>query len=78
MLDDDNLRKDHIHTIEKKITKNLGLLYCAKLLLNEESFKIIYLPYIRFYLNNANVAQAGTYCTNLKTIQFEKIIFEYH
>ena len=56
MVDDDNLRKDHIHTIEKKITKNLGLLYCAKLLLNEESFKIIYLPYIRFYLNNANVA----------------------
>ena len=42
MRDENITWKDHIHTIEKKGTKNLGLLYHAKQLLNEESLKIVY------------------------------------
>ena len=35
MLDGNVTWKDHMHTIEKKIAKNLGLLYRAKQLLNK-------------------------------------------
>lgn len=42
ILDENASWKDHIHTIEKKGTKNLGLRYHAKQLLNEESLKIVY------------------------------------
>ena len=68
MLDENVTWKDHIHTIEKKIAKNLGLLYHAKHLLNQEPLKIIYFPYIHSYLNYFNNAWASTYYTKLKTI----------
>ena len=41
MLDENIIWKDHIHTIENKTAKSLGLLYRAKQLLNEESLKLI-------------------------------------
>ena len=68
MLDENINWKDHIHTIEKKIAKNLGLLYHTKQLLNEISLKILYFSYIHSYLNYANAAWASTYYTKLKTI----------
>ena len=42
ILDENASWKDHIHTIEKKLAENFGLLYRAKQLLNVESHKIIY------------------------------------
>ena len=83
MLDGSIIWKDHIHTREKKITKNLGLLYRAKQLLNEESLKIIYFSYIHSYLNYDNIAWVSTYYTKLKTIHYQqkhaaRIIFNEH
>ena len=73
ILDENITRKDHIHITEKKIAKILGSLYRAKQLLNEESLKIIYFPYIHSNLNYANVAWAIiTYCTKLKTIHYQQ------
>ena len=72
MLDENIRWKDHIHTIEKKDSKNLGLFYRTKQLLNEKSLKILYLPYIHSCLNYANVAWASTYYTKLKTIHYQK------
>ena len=56
MLDENITWKDHIYTIENKIEKNLGLLYRAKQLLNEESLKITYFSHIHSNLNYVNVA----------------------
>ena len=72
-----------IYDHRKKIAKNLGLLYRAKRLLNEESLKIIYFSYIHSYLNYANVAWASSYSTKLKTIHYQqkhaaRIIFNKH
>ena len=42
MLDENISWKDHIKTIEKKIAKNIGLLYLAKPYLDETTLKTIY------------------------------------
>ena len=57
---------DHIHAIEKKLAKNIGLLYGARQFLDKESLKAIYFSYIHSYLN---IVWASTYFTKLKTIQ---------
>ena len=59
---------------EKKIAKNLGLLYRLKQLLNEEYLNIIYFSYIHSYLNYA-VTWASTYYTKLHAV---RIIFNEH
>ena len=56
MIDENITWKDHIHTIEKKLAKNLGLLYQAKHILDNESLKTIYFSYIHSYLMYANIS----------------------
>ena len=68
MLDEHLSWKDHIHTVENKIAKNLGLLYRANQFLDEHSLKTIYFSYIHSYLNYANLAWASTHLTKLKKI----------
>ena len=70
MLDENISWEEHIRTYETKLAKNIGLLYCAKLLLEEKSLKTIYFAHIHWYLNYANLAWASTYRTKLKTIHF--------
>ena len=66
MLDEHIAWNDHIHAIEKKLAKNIGLLYRARQFLDKESLKTIYFSYIHFYLNYANIALASTYFAILK------------
>ena len=61
--------RDHIHTIENKIAKNIGLLYQGKHYLDENYLKQIYLAYIYVYLNYSNIAWASTHKTKLKKVQ---------
>ena len=68
MLDKNLDWQEHIRTIEKKIAKNIGLLYRAKYLLNKSSLRCIYFRYIHSYLNYANIVWGGTYQTKLKSI----------
>ena len=67
---DENLTwRDHIHTAEKKIAKNIGLLYQGKHYLDDKCLKQIYLVYIHAYLNHANIAWASTHKIKLKKVQ---------
>ena len=65
--------EDHIHRIEKKLAKNLGLLYQAKHILdNEFIFISIYFSYIYSYLIYANISWGSTYFTKLKTVNYQQ------
>ena len=68
MLDENISWEEHIRTIETKLAKKIGLLYRAKPLLEQKSFKSNYFAYINSYLNYANIAWASTYRTKLQTI----------
>ena len=81
MLDQHIAWNDHIHAIEKKFAKNIGLLFRAKQLLDKESLKTIYFSYIHSYLNYANIVWASTYFAKLNTIHHQqkhaaRIIFD--
>ena len=63
---DENLTcRDHIHTVENKIAKNIGLLYQGKHYRDENFLKQIYFAYIHAYLNYANITWATTHKTKL-------------
>ena len=67
---DENLRwRDHIHTVENRIAKNIGLLYQGKHYLDDNCFNQIYFPYIHAYLNYANIAWASTHKIKPKKVQ---------
>ena len=67
---DENLTwRDHVHTVENKIAKNIGFLYQGKYYLDEHCLKQIYFAYIHAYLNYANIAWASTNKTKLKRVQ---------
>ena len=65
MLDEHIAWNDHIHAIEKKLAKNIGLLYRARQFLDKESLKTMYFSYIHSYLNYANIVWASAYFTNI-------------
>ena len=50
----------HIECIESKISKNLGILYKARYLLNLTSTKQLYFSFIHSYLNYGNIAWGST------------------
>ena len=50
IIDENITWEDHINSIEKKLAKNLGLLYQAKHILENESLKTTYFSYIHSYL----------------------------
>ena len=70
MLDENISWKEHIKTVENKISKKIGLLCKTKQLLDNESLKSIYFSYIHSYLNYANIAWASTNPTKLKKIHY--------
>ena len=64
LLDENITWKSHICSVQKKLAKNIDLLYRAKYLLDESSLKTVYFYYIHSYLNYANIAWASTYKQN--------------
>ena len=60
--------KDHITVIENKISKNLGLLYRAKRVLDSDALKRLYFSFFHSYLNYGNIAWASTTKAKLKKI----------
>ena len=69
LLDENLSWKDHIKYIENKVTKNIGLIYRAKLFLDKTSLLTLYYSYINTYLNYANLSWGSTNRTNLKKLQ---------
>ena len=68
MLDENISWKEHIKTVENKLSKNIGLLCKAKQKPDNESLKGIYFSYIHSYLNYANIASTNP--TKLKKIHY--------
>ena len=58
----------YISSIENKISKNIGILYKARLLLNKPCIKQLYFSYIHSYLNYGNIAWASTNKGKLKVL----------
>ena len=68
ILIDDNLTwQSHIHYIENKSSKNIGLLYKATFL-NQKCLKSIYFSFIHSYINYANKPWASTIQTKMKKL----------
>ena len=55
-------------TIENKISKNIGMLFKAKFLLNQKCLKSIYFSFIHCYLTYANIAWGSTHQSKLKKL----------
>ena len=66
LLDENLTWKDHINCINAKVSKNIGLLYKARFLLDEKCSKQLYFSFIYSYLNYANIAWASTHKSKLK------------
>ena len=71
MLNENISWKEHIKTIEKKLAKNIGLLYHAKPYLDVMSLKTIYFSYIHSYLNYANIA-----CASIRITKFKPLLYK--
>ena len=68
MLDEHPTWRNHITTIENKISKNLGLLYKAKRVLNMNALRSFYFSFIHGYLNYGNIVWASVTQTKLKKL----------
>ena len=68
MLDEHLTWRNHITTIENKISNNLGLLYKAKRVLNMNALKSLYFSFIHSYLNYGNIAWASVTQPKLKKL----------
>ena len=55
LLDENLTWSNHISCIHNKISKNIGLLYKARIYLNPKCLKHIYFSFIHSYLNYANI-----------------------
>ena len=76
MLDEHIAWNDHIHAIEKKLAKNIGLLYRVRQFLDKESLKTIYFSYIHSYLNYANIMLTYSFPKISKNMQQESFLMK--
>ena len=72
LLDENLTWKDHINCVENKVSKNIGLLYKARFLLDEKCPKQLYFSFIYSYLNYANITWASTHKSKLKGLLRKK------
>ena len=68
LLDENMTWRRHIECIESKISKNLGILYKARYVLNLTCTKQLYFSFIHSYLNYGNIAWGSTNKSKLNVI----------
>ena len=68
LLDEHLTWKAHISMIEKNISKNTGILYKARPLIDKKNLRNLYFAYIQSHINYACSWWASTTLTNLKPI----------
>ena len=68
LLDENMTWRNHIASIESKVSKNLGILYKARTYLNINSTKQLYFSFIHSYLSYGNIAWASTNKSKLNTL----------
>ena len=60
LIDEHLTWKKHIAVIESKVSKNIGLLYRARRVLDSMALKNLYFSFIHSYLNYENIVWAST------------------
>ena len=55
MVDENLTWNDHIHILENKLSKNIGLLYRAKPYLDKNTMTTLYFSFFHSYLNYGNI-----------------------
>ena len=60
--------RNHTEVVEKKFSKNIGVLFRASYLLDFKNFLKIYFSFIHVSISYANTAWAGTFKTKLQGI----------
>ena len=60
MVDENLTWNDHIHILEKELSKNIGLLYRAKPYLDKNTMTSLYFSFFHNYLNYGNIPWAST------------------
>jgi hypothetical protein len=68
LLDENVTWRDHIHYLESKISKNIGLICRAKPFLNPYCLKFLYFSFIHCHLNYANIAWCSTNKNKIKKL----------
>ena len=68
LIDEHLTWKKHITVIENKVSKNLGILYGARRVLDSTALKNLYFSFIHSYLNYGNIVWASTSRTKLKKL----------
>ena len=73
MLIDEHLTgKEHITVTENKVSKNLGLLYRARKVLDSTALKNLHFSFIHSYLNYGNIVWDSTSTTKLKKLAIKQ------
>ena len=69
VLTDEHLTwKEHVAVIENKVSKNIGLLYRSRRVLDSMALKNLHFSYIHSYLNYGNIVWASVSTTKLKKL----------
>ena len=67
-IDENVLWKAHINTISTKISKSIGILYSARLIIPRKQLNQLYFSFVHSYLNYANITWRSTQKTKLSTL----------
>ena len=68
LIDEHFTWKENITVIESKVSKNLGILYRARRVLDSTALKNLYFSFIHSYLNYGNIVSTSTSRTKLKKL----------
>ena len=68
IIDENVTRKAYINTISRKISKRIGILYRARLIIPRKQLNQRYFSVEHSYLNYANIAWSSTQKTKLSTV----------
>ena len=68
MVDENLTWNDHIHILENKLSKNIGVLYWAKPYLSKNAMATLYFLFFHSYLNYAKIAWESTTKSKLRRI----------
>jgi hypothetical protein len=68
VVDDNFTWKEHITYIKNKISKNLGILYKMRHIIDRKSLTQLYFSFINSYLSYGNIIWASTHKTKLQPL----------
>ena len=67
-IDENVTWKHHIDYVSNKVSKNIGILYKARELLDQISLRQLYFAFVHSYLNYTNIAWASTHKSKLEQL----------